>query len=68
MEKERIKHHGLQGLRTLDLNLGIEKTGDLIKNSHGISLNGADTVILSNQLAIMQALVDIINEMQKPQI
>ena len=57
-------HHGLEGLRTLDLNLRIEKTNKVLES--GISLGQATGVILENQVILMQALVDIINEMQKP--
>ena len=60
------KHHGLEGLRTLDLNLQIEKTEALKKDDYQISLMAANIYILNNQIVIMQALVDIINEMQKP--
>jgi len=65
MEKE---HYGLEGLRTLDLNVAIKKTETLVKKHGGMGMNGSDMLIASNQAIIMQALVDIINEMQKPKI
>jgi len=60
------KHNGLESLRTLELNLQIEKTEALKKDDYQISLMAANIYILNNQIVIMQALVDIINEMQKP--
>lgn len=56
-------HYGLEGLRTLDLNLRIEKTNEALELE--ISLIQANNLIIKNQVIIMQALVDIINEMQK---
>jgi DNA replication protein DnaC len=57
------EHHRLEGLRTLDLSLRIDRTKKIITlNTSNIQLDE----ILGNQLAIMQALIDIINEMQSP--
>jgi hypothetical protein len=59
-----MKDPHVEELKTYYLNLRIEKTKKIL--DLGVSLTPASfDVILENQIIIMQALVDMINEMQK---